>query len=156
MLTRRQSFHNEVRLCGSFELLWDDFDPVAGWFGDKGDAAKKRFKAFGCDAVGSVYGLWIRRGVRAENAPVAVLDAEFNQDSVLTVNLREFLGLLACDLAIPSVGRYHNSVPTPRNGPFRAWLLEAHGIEPLTAPKTTCDAAIAACGSFAHWTRWPR
>ena len=30
---------------------------VAGWFGDKADVATKRFKAFGRDAVGSVYGL---------------------------------------------------------------------------------------------------
>lgn len=155
-LTPGQSVSGQVRLGGSFELLWDEFDPVAGWFGDRADVAKKRFKAFGRDAVGSVYGLWVKRGVPAERAPVAVLDAEFIQDSVLTLQLREFLALLACDFGFPSAGRHTNALPAPQNGPFRAWLLDMQGIEPLREPKTTIDAAIVACPSFATWARTPR
>ena len=141
----QETIHHRVPFGREFELLWrSDFDPVAGWCrrNEKKTAyVKQRFKVFGRDAAGSLYGLWIfKRGVTAEQAPVAVLDAEFIEDSVVAANLRDFLGYLAAD----ENSKYDNAA-------FREWLAATHGIKPLDA--TVADAARKSYPQFAHWTQ---
>jgi len=75
----------------------------------------------------------------------------------MTDSLRDFLALLACDLPRRSIGRWSPAPnDAPQNEPFRQWLRDTHGIEPLAQPKLTCEAARTAHASFAAWTRSPK